>query len=412
MGSEIVSIWYRKFSETGEILKRFYEYILKSQDNIVDYLIFLSDTEKTQWSPWTYVDYGFRTPIYRTLQWLHTTVKIDWDKFWDKFINELRQSRKRGWAIGRFLASEVYKQLSKEYVLLWSEVMSKAYSEKKALNEIIKKVLGMKDEPINLDPGAFEDLKGLSYELKACYVLIDHRKPFLPFSIMQAPITPSHIRPGASSGDLYLFEENLVVDIKGGQIDPKIKLPTYYKRKKKSGKEEKWSLSNDLKKISDLHHLYGIRKGIGVVADDGSYIHLAIYVPWRLSREQGSLLYLKSVKLPLLVYVNKFTGQGVELHEAKIRGNKLTAVVDAYMVDDKVRVDDETISLKIMGKKGELEAKYQGASRNGRRLKIEFKVESDLDKILMIDDAMLAILNLELKNLNETLSYLILLRKI
>jgi len=44
---------------------------------------------------------------------------------------------------------------------------------------------------------------------------------------MQAPITPSHIRPGASLGDLYLFEENLIVDIKGGFIDPQTKIPTH-----------------------------------------------------------------------------------------------------------------------------------------------------------------------------------------
>ncbi len=218
--------------------------------------------------------------------------------------------------------------------------MNIAYREKNALNEIIKSVLNMVEEPIKLDPGAFYDMLGLSNELKACYVLIDHRKPFLPFSIMQAPITPSHIRPGASSGDLYLFEENLVVDIEGGWIDSKTKLPT------------KENLSAHLRKISNLHYLYGIRKGIGVIADEDKYIHLAIYVPWRLSREQGPLLYLKSVKPPLLVYANKFTDRGVELHEAWIKGDELTALVDAYLLDDEVRIDKETISLKIIGEEG------------------------------------------------------------
>ncbi len=62
-------------------------------------------------------------------------------------------------------------------------------------------------------------------------------------------------------------------------------------------------------------------------------------------------------------------------------------------------------------RRGELEAKCLKAGRDGRRLQVEFKAEGGVDKILVVDNIMLAILNLELKNLNETLSYPILLHK-
>jgi hypothetical protein len=44
---------------------------------------------------------------------------------------------------------------------------------------------------------------------------------------------------------------------------------------------QKVNLSRDLKNISEMHKLYDIRKGIDFIAEDGDYIYLAIYVPWR-----------------------------------------------------------------------------------------------------------------------------------
>jgi len=92
---------------------------------------------------------------------------------------------------------------------------------------------------------------------------------------MQAPITPSYIGSGSASGDFYSFEENLVVDVKTGRLDEGFPIYCYGKNRKKV------NLSRDLKNISDIHKLYGIRKGIGFIAGDGDYIYLAIYVPWR-----------------------------------------------------------------------------------------------------------------------------------
>jgi hypothetical protein len=161
--------------------------------------------------------------------------------------------------------------------------------EAKKDKELRKRVNGVLE--CDIQDHEIEDIKGLESELKASYVLIDHHKSFLPFSIMQAPITPSYIKPGSASGDLYLFEENLVVDIKTGnewlELDGKTMLPTYY---------YKGGLSKDLKKIGNMRNLYGIRKGIGVIAERGDYIYLAIYVPWRDWRVQGLLLLLKSLK--------------------------------------------------------------------------------------------------------------------
>jgi len=42
--------------------------------------------------------------------------------------------------------------------------------------------------------------------------------------------------------------------------------------------------------------LYGIRKGIGVIADYKGYLYLTIYVPWRNWKTQGSLHQLRSAK--------------------------------------------------------------------------------------------------------------------
>ncbi|WP_048162789.1 hypothetical protein [Thermogladius calderae] len=402
MESVVASFWYSRFNKVGEILKSFYEHVSRSSGHIADYLVFLSLAEQAQSYPWAYIDYGFRVPVYRTLQWLYFTIKPDLDGF----IKWIKRSRKRGWALGRYLVSEIYRQLSKEYVFLWSEVMGVAHGDEDTLSKlskIIKEVLGMEKEPIELERMAFEDLAGLKNELKACYVLIDRRKPFLPFSIMQAPIVPSHVRPGLSSGDIYLFEENLVVDIKGGWIDSKTKQPTYYYN-------SKYNLSMELKRIADLHYLYGIRKAIGVVADEEKHIHLAIYVPWRLSREEGSLLHLKSIKPPLLVYMNKSTDKGIEPHKAEIKGGELTVSIDAYLLDNELKIDEKTVSLKIIGEE-ELEAEYSEARVSGRKLQMIFGRRGGVDKVFEVNNVMLAVLNVKLEDLNETLSYPILLYK-
>jgi len=332
----IPSVWHNRFSEVAEILRRFYEHILKEyRGKLSDLLRFSTLAEKAQLYPWTYIDYGFRVPIYRTMQWLNFSIDIDW-----KTITGGSGER-------RTFAVNLYKHILKEYTLTWSNILAITSDRrvKETLSNIIKEVLEMDREPIEEDPGAFGDLSGLGYELKACYVLIDHNKPFLPFSLMQAPITPSYIRPGASSGDLYLFEENLVVDVKGGHLDSKTGLPTYYYKDS--------NLSQDLKKISDLRYLYGIRKGIGVVAEDEDYIHLAVYVPWRRWRVDGPLLYLKSAKLPLLVYMQRFRDRGIEPHKAHIQGNKLGIYVEAYVLSN-AKVKEEAISLEILGRNNSL----------------------------------------------------------
>jgi hypothetical protein len=119
-------------------------------------------------------------------------------------------------------------------------IMNALYEEleDKKLSERIKSILGL-----DIQESEIKDVKGLVSELQASYVLIDHGKSFLPFSIMQSPITPSYVRPGSASGDLYLFEENLVVDVKTGWLDSRTGLPTYC-----YGKGcKKVSLSKDLK---------------------------------------------------------------------------------------------------------------------------------------------------------------------
>ncbi|MGC8988423.1 hypothetical protein [Infirmifilum sp.] len=390
MESEVASFWYSRFNKVGEILKSFYEHVSRSSGHIADYLVFLSLAEQAQSYPWAYIDYGFRVPVYRTLQWLYFTIEPDLDGF----IKWIMRSRKRGRVFGRYLVSEINRQLSKEYVFLWSEVMGVAYRDKDTLSKIIKEVLGMEKEPIEQERKAFEDLAGLKNELKACYVLIDRRKPFLPFSI--TPIVPSHVRPGLSSGDIYLFEENLVVDIKGGWIDSKTKQP--------NSKD----LSMELKRIADLHYLYGIRKAIGVVADEEKHIHLAIYVPWRL--EEGPLLHLKSIKPPLLVYMNKSTDKGIEPHKAEIKGGELTVSIDAYLLDNELKIDEKTVSLTIIGEE-DLEAEYSEARVSGRKLQMIFRRRGGVDKVFEVNNVMLAVLNVKLEDLNETLSYPILLYK-
>ncbi len=359
---DIPSVWHNKFFEVAEIIRRFYEHILKEYGGRLSNLLrFSTLAEKAQLYPWTYIDYGFRVPIYRTMQWLNFNVDIDW------------RTIARGSGERRAFAIDLYKHILKEYTLTWSNILGITSDRrvKETLSNIIKEVLKMDREPIEEDPGAFGDLSGLGYELKACYVLIDHSKPFLPFSLMQAPITPSYIRPGASSGDLYLFEENLVVDVKRGYLDSKTGLPTYYYNRDDN-------LPKDLKKISNLRYLYGIRKGIGVVAEDENYIHLAIYVPWRRWGVENPLLYLKSIKLPLLVYMQRFRDRGIEPHKARIQGDKLSIYVEAYMLTD-AEVEEETISLDILGRSDSLNIGKPREFATSEEGKVNMVFEKDVE---------------------------------
>ncbi len=246
--------------------------------------------------------------------------------------------------------------------------MRVAYKRRETLSNIIKDVLGMEEEPIKSDPGAFGDLAGLSNEFKACYVLIDHRRPFLPFSIMQAPITPSHIRPGIASGDLYLFEENLVIDVMRGHfLGGEQKIPS-------AG-----NLREEVEKIIEgSRWLFGIRKGIGVVLEEEDYIHLAVYVPWRdLS---SPLVHLKSLKLPFLIYMNNVKEEGVEPHEARVEGDAVQLTIKAFMLADRVGVDKLRGRLKLDGMMGT--PSLRALDREGS---LEIMVKVEADKILLCD---------------------------
>lgn len=146
------------------------------------------------------------------------------------------------------------------------------------------------------------------------------------FSIMQAPVVPSVIRLTAS-GDLSLLEENLVIDVKSGWfIDTKStgKLPTYYYG-------ENRNLSTDLGRCSDLRRLYGIRRGVGVVAEDEKEktIHIAVYVPWRRWGSSGPLLYLKSTKLPFLIYAR---WRNFELYRGELQNNTLSEELSVLLL--------------------------------------------------------------------------------
>lgn len=340
--------------------------------DVPDLVEFATNTEGSQSYLWAYIDYCFRTPIYRTLQWLDCNLRNQ--NFW-KLIAEDGEGRE-------FLKSLI-THILKEYTLMWSRIMDGLADmllgesrERGELPEVVREVLG----PDVKDGTALFDLKGIATELKAFYVLIDHRKPFLPFSIMQSPITPSYIRPGASSGDLYLFEENLIVDVKSGQLDGK-ELPTYY-----HGREA--NLSADLKKASNMRNLYGIRKGIGVVADEGGYIHLAVYVPWKRWMVEGPLLHLKSLKLPLLAYVNNIGRTGVAHHGATLGNGKLRLTVKAYDLRESPYAGKPGgITLSFLRNPGVvIEGSVNRDSANPRRVTVEFAVDTSKVKDSIVTD--------------------------
>jgi hypothetical protein len=364
--SSVPEHWKKRFDETGALLREIYK-LVGRDEMVVELLELATRAEKTQSYLWTYVDYGFRAPIYRTIQWLEFNVDRS---FWDNVIkvnSKVNISRRDR----RVFIDRLHVHLLKEHTLVWSKVMDSLARQvekgKEELLELIKSVIGHTiagDPPV--DP-ALKDLKGIATELKACYVLIDHEKPFLPFSIMQAPITPSYVRPGATSGDLFLFEENLVVDVKGGQLDRKTSYPTYmYKQR---------GLSHDLKSVSDMHTLYGIRKGIGVVAEDGKHIYLAVYVPWRRWRIQGPLLLLKSLKLPLLIYMNNISDRGVELPKAIIKDGRLSFTLIGYVLEDRPEEEVREVKLQVLESPGIV--LKPSISRNGRRLTLEFSIDAN-----------------------------------
>jgi hypothetical protein len=384
-----MDVWRKRFFKTGEFLSTLYTELMNKYKGkaIQDLLLYASLVEKAQAYVWTYIDYGIRTPIYRTLQWL--TLAFPNKDEWSEIIKSCKSREEKG--IIRAFINDLTVHMRKEYTLVWSMIMNTLHEELESggekLREHIKSIL-------NLDIQEYEiaDLKGLASELKASYVLIDHDKSFLPFSIMQAPITPSYMGPGTASGDLYLFEENLVVDVKTGRLDGKTGLPTYC-----YGKDYKKGLSGDLKNISDMHKLYGIRKGIGVVADEGDYIYLAIYVPWRIWRLHGPLLRLKSAKLPFIVYMNniEYTGEkkGVKPHKAVFESGKLRLTISAYDIRERVSgeekekgISSEDVTLEFYG---DLDVQVKGTiswnKGDDKRFTMEFEVEADKVKKSIIE---------------------------
>jgi hypothetical protein len=361
--SSVPEHWKRRLDETGALLREIYK-LIGRDEMVVELLKLATYAEKTQSYLWTYVDYGFRAPIYRTIQWLGFNVD---QSFWDNIIkvnNRINVNR-------RAFIDRLHVHLLKEHTLVWSKVMdSLARRVEKGKEELLELIKGTIGHIIAGDPAvdpALKDLKGIATELKACYVLIDHEKPFLPFSIMQAPITPSYIRPGATSGDLFLFEENLVVDVKGGWLHKRTGYPVYMHKRR--------DLSHDLKNVSDMHTLYGIRKGIGVVAEDGKHIYLAIYVPWRRWRIQGPLLLLKSLKLPLLIYMNNVSDRGVELPKAIIKDGRLNFTLIGYVLEGWPEEEVKEVKLQVL-ESPDIVLK-PSISRNGRRLTLEFSIDAN-----------------------------------
>jgi hypothetical protein len=363
-----IEIWRGRFHEVGEFLNNLYRNLADvcKESAVRDLLVFAARAESTQAYLWTYIDYGIRVPIYRTLQWLSVSLPED-----------IRPRLE-----GEFL-DRLSVHVLKEFTLMWSIILDSLHGyakDNKELAEFFRKVLHL-----NSQEGfkyEIEDLKGASSELKAIYVLVDHEKPLIPFSIMQSPIIPSYIRPGVTSGDVYLFEENLVVDVKSSnRVDRETGLPTYYHRKTRT------SLAGDLRNIGRSSRLYGIRKGIGVVSDDGVVIRLAVYVPWRGPKKP--LLYLESPRLPLFIYVNNIGKRGVDPHRLEIRGDTAEVVVSGYapsgdvgsggVVLEEISVDNvELVFPRKPGLKPQV-----SVERNKRDIKIRFTLKlSELEEAM------------------------------
>jgi len=97
--SDIMDVWRKRFFETGEFLSTLYTELMNKYKGraIQDLLLYASLAEKTQAYVWTYIDYGIRTPIYRTLQWL--TLAFPNKDEWSKII----KSWKEKGVIGAFI---------------------------------------------------------------------------------------------------------------------------------------------------------------------------------------------------------------------------------------------------------------------------------------------------------------------
>jgi hypothetical protein len=142
---------------------------------IQDLLLYASLAEKAQAYVWTYIDYGIRTPIYRTLQWLTLAFPIRDE--WSEIIKSCK-SREEKWMIRAFI-NDLTVHMRKEHTLVWSIVMNTLYEELKSeggkLRERIKSILSL-----DIEEREIADVKGLESELKASYVLIDHANNFYP----------------------------------------------------------------------------------------------------------------------------------------------------------------------------------------------------------------------------------------
>jgi len=323
-------IWLKTTRNLESFLKAVHN-ILRDDPALFE---FVSNAEQSQEYYWKYIDYGIRVPVYRTMQWIG--FKLDGSIRVEKHLAE-------------FL-TELNKHVIKEYTLAWSTLLEHVGRKENEVKELVKGVFreGSIHDGKELDV-AVKDITGLRYELLACYVLTDNGKAFLPFSIMQAPIIPSHVKSGIASGDVYIFDENLIVDIKKGEISGrKNSAPTYYYSGKNNSKKIKSNLLSNLRRISDIRYLYGIRKGIGVVAEDRyGDIHLAIYVPWR----DGPLLHMKSIKLPLFIYMNRIGFDGIKPHDAVIKDNSVSITIEAYQLGNK-SLSCDSIEAKLLAKDG------------------------------------------------------------
>jgi hypothetical protein len=130
-----------------------------------------------------------------------------------------------------------------------------------------------------------------------------------------------------------------------------------------------------------LQHLYGIRKGIGVVADDGVFIRLAVYVPWRDIR--SPLLDLSSPRLPLVIYMNNIGEMGVNLHKLEVRGDEVEIIITGYelgrdltnrdVVFEEITSDDVLLEFPKNGLL--LHGEVERNPENRRVLTIKFKSE-------------------------------------
>jgi len=316
-----------RFDKVGTVLMRTLSLIRDLEEEPFSLMVnSLIENEVNQDFTFALTDYAFVTPVYRCLQWL-------------PFPDDLSPED----------IIHCLQTLRKEYLYAWSLLLELLSSDKytKLLRDIVGTVWHDRKFQ-DIDEAALTYLKGMASELKACYVLVDFRKAFLPLALMQAPITPWPFI-GAVSGDVYLFDENLIIDIKSGWLNEE-GLPTYYIRR--GGKT--LSLKTDLRKISDMERLYGVRKGIGVVAQDGKMkIHLAIYVPWK--GPTSPLLHLTSIKPPILFMAHRnFSPLQVIAEEGKdlITIQALKTYDAIYKLHSKITIKIDEIRLTGMDKNG------------------------------------------------------------